>query len=192
MSKISTKATILLCARKLFIENGFAGTSTLQIAKNAEVSHALLFHHFFNKENLWQQVKQNIVKESNEQAPTLPDTSLPLVEFLKKLVYNSIKFYRNNPDIVRMLNWQRLESSTGQMGSLEISAESKTWIAAFKHYQKLGAITSTIKAKFLVLFILSLTSSATLDQNIFLNDKKEFNAYIEFCLDSIKKIFIQI
>lgn len=43
---------ILQVALKLFVEQGFRGTSTSQIAKVAEVATGTLFHHFKNKEEL--------------------------------------------------------------------------------------------------------------------------------------------
>ncbi len=43
---------ILRVALKLFVEQGFRGTSTSQIAKIAEVATGTLFHHFKSKEEL--------------------------------------------------------------------------------------------------------------------------------------------
>jgi len=43
---------ILAVALQLFVEQGFRGTSTSQIAREAEVATGTLFHHFKNKEEL--------------------------------------------------------------------------------------------------------------------------------------------
>ena len=46
------KQSILDASLKLFVENGFHGTSTAEIAKTAEVATGTLFHYFKTKEEL--------------------------------------------------------------------------------------------------------------------------------------------
>ena len=46
------KQKILDAALQLFVERGFHGTSTAEIAKNAEVATGTLFHYFKTKEEL--------------------------------------------------------------------------------------------------------------------------------------------
>jgi AcrR family transcriptional regulator len=48
----STRARLLLAARKLFSRQGFAETSTRQIAADAECNLALINHYFGSKEGL--------------------------------------------------------------------------------------------------------------------------------------------
>ena len=55
-----------------------------------------------------------------------------------------INFYRQNPDIIAMINWQRIERETITIGS---SSESKLWLSAFEHYKSSGDISSKIKAE---------------------------------------------
>ncbi len=49
---MSRKDDILECATRLFAEKGFAETSTLEIAEQANVAHGTLFYHFKNKEGI--------------------------------------------------------------------------------------------------------------------------------------------
>lgn len=49
---MDSKDKILNAALKLFIKEGFHGTSTSKIAKEAGVSNGTLFHHFKTKESL--------------------------------------------------------------------------------------------------------------------------------------------
>lgn len=51
-NKAETRIKILREAKQLFIDNGFLGTTTLQIAKACEIAHGTLFVHFRNKEEL--------------------------------------------------------------------------------------------------------------------------------------------
>ena len=61
------KQKILNAALKLFVERGFHGTSTAEIAKTAEVATGTLFHYFNTKEdlinNLYLFIKENMLSE---------------------------------------------------------------------------------------------------------------------------------
>jgi AcrR family transcriptional regulator len=49
---MTKKELLMLTARRLFSENGFYGTATARIAKEAGVSNGILFHYFPSKEFL--------------------------------------------------------------------------------------------------------------------------------------------
>ena len=73
----TTRDQLLSIATEMFAENGFAGTSLRSIAKQAEVSPALLVHHFGTKDAL---VKEAISKTlgdwvADEKAAMLDDES---------------------------------------------------------------------------------------------------------------------
>ena len=62
------KQSILDASLKLFVENGFHGTSTAEIAKTAEVATGTLFHYFKTKEELINRLylltKENMLNEA--------------------------------------------------------------------------------------------------------------------------------
>ncbi len=186
MEKFSKKERILIAARSLFTERGFAGTSIGSIAKQAAVTNSLIFHHFTNKENLWKQVKQGICKDTKKAANVLPDKNLPFNKFLEELIKRSINFYRDNPDIIRMISWQRLEYNSENQIGISLSEESQTWIDCFKHYQEKGEINSNLKPEYIITMILSITCSFVLDKNTFLADKQDKREYIRFCTKTLK------
>ncbi len=186
-SKDNTAKKILKAARTLFVKNGFAGTSMAKIAKLAKVNHSLIFHHFNNKQDLWLAVKQSIVKESKNTKMVLPSLGLPLSEFLKKLLHNSIHFYRDNPDIIQMINWQRIEASNESKIGVVKSEEATAWINAFKHYQDRGDIDPELRPEFILTMILSITSSVAIDPNTFIEDQDDLHAYLHFCVERLLK-----
>ena len=56
---ISTEQLILEAAEKLFLEKGFAMTSTTEIARVAGCNQALVHYYFRTKENLFQSIFEN-------------------------------------------------------------------------------------------------------------------------------------
>lgn len=180
-----TRAKILKAARKLFVESGFAGTSIGKIAEKAKINHSLIFHHFGNKEGLWKAVKQNIVDESKKHSPILPEVDQPFSSFLKKLIIQKIEFYRSNPDIVRMISWQRLEYKSRKDIGLSLSSEAKLWLNALQHYQNKGDINPQFKLEFALTLILAIISSAAMDPNIFIKKDDDLDAYIQFVIERL-------
>ena len=180
-----TSAKILKAARALFVERGFSGTSMGQIAIKAGVNHSLLFHHFKNKQNLWQEVKQAIFEEGRSAYEHLPSLDQSLESFLKELIARSILFYRNNPDIVRMINWQRLDSSKEQATDFTLLKESQNWIDACVHFQQTGEIDKNFKPEFIVTLVFSIVSSIAMDPNTFIQEPERNKLYIEFCAEGL-------
>ncbi len=185
MSQHPTKEKILTSARQLFIENGFSGTSVSKIAANAKVNHSLIFHHFENKEKLWCAVKESIVKDVNNQSKMLPSQDLPFKVFLVELIENSINFYQKNPDIIRMINWQRLEYASDNRIGINLSNETQSWLEAFKYYQDKKEINSSLQIEFIITLILAVVSSAILDQNTFIETQEDLKAYTNFCVERL-------
>lgn len=183
--ELSAKEKILRAARALFSEHGYAGTAVGRIAKEAGVNHSLVFHHFQNKQNLWSCVKDSIVQDNNRISKVLPSSDLPYQEFLRKLFYQSIAFYREHPDIVRMLNWQRLEYQKPKTIKAVNTDEIKAWTKAFTHYQQNGDIRPEIKIEFLITLVLSVVSTAAMDPIVFIENEADFNAYIEYCIKQL-------
>lgn len=187
MSMETTKSKILAAARSLFVENGFAGTSMGNIAKLAAVNHSLIFHHFKNKEQLWLSVKQDIVNEATRQIATLPDHDIPFDEFLREVFRRNLRFYQDSPDIVRMINWQRLEKDSAQAIGVTNSGDMTNWIQAFRYYQSRGDIQSSLKPEWIVTLILSIISSAALDPNVFIAGD-QMDGYMAFCMEAVLKV----
>ncbi|MBS0286264.1 MAG: TetR/AcrR family transcriptional regulator [Proteobacteria bacterium] len=184
-----TKVKILNAAKELFIEHGFAGTSIGKIAKLAQVNHSLVFHHFTNKEKLWIEVKLDIAQKAKTSEQIVPSTDLTYDKFLITLIENCFDFYKNSPDLVRLLNWQRLESSDNPGIGVAQSDRMQPWVDAIKHYQETGDINKKLKPEFIISFMLAVVSSAALDPNIYIHQQPDIDAYIQFCKRSFSNGF---
>ncbi len=63
-----TRATILTAAEELFAESGLAGARTDAIAIAAGVNKALLYYYFKSKDQLYEAVMENYLREFNHAA----------------------------------------------------------------------------------------------------------------------------
>lgn len=158
-----------------------------KIAAEAGVNHSLLFHHFKNKQGLWIAAKVSFYEETNARSPVLPSLELPLADFLHDLISNMINVYHANPDLVRMINWQRCHSADDVKLGLGVSSVSQAWMDAFRHYQQKNEINPEYKAEFVLSFVVALISSTALDQNVFIEKEKDLQNYIDFLVMTITK-----
>jgi AcrR family transcriptional regulator len=84
---------LIISARELFAANGYAGTSTRQIAQHAGVHESLFYRHFRTKANLFDAAVVEPIREfvtryvdewANHKKPTVP-AELPSAEFIAGL-----------------------------------------------------------------------------------------------------------
>ena len=181
-----TKKRILNAAQQLFVKHGYSGVKVEAVAKIANINHSLIYHHFDSKQELWLAVKQHIVSNSKFSISSLPIEDLSFPEFIDLLLRQTIKFYKKNPHIISLINWQRIDKSNANIGITK-SEESKKWLAAIKTYQLSGAIKLKSDPEFIMTLILGITSSAVMDKSVFLKSKQKFEQYIDFCVQALQR-----
>lgn len=64
--RAQTRTAVLQSALELFAQNGYAHTTTRQIAKNAGISTGLMYHYFSSKEMLLRAVLEHCIETLNE------------------------------------------------------------------------------------------------------------------------------
>ena len=183
---VETRDKILQSAKKLFVKHGFSGVKVEAVAKYADINHSLIYHHFKSKQALWLAVKQHIVDHSNLSIDEIQTDDLTGTEFIDRLVRRCIAFYHQNPHMVSLINWQRMDKSSKNLG-VRNSTEAKKLIAAINRYQKSGDIKIKAKPEYILTMILGMTTSAVMDKNIFIKKRKDFEAYIDFCVTTLQK-----
>ncbi|MBS4022884.1 MAG: TetR/AcrR family transcriptional regulator [Dethiobacter sp.] len=100
MKKPETQQTILAAAKKLFITNGYKGTTTIQIAREAGISEMTLFRHFPSKEDIFLGVIHPLVSfmdcldihEHSDMRKTVRD-----------LLENRLRFLLEERELVRLV-----------------------------------------------------------------------------------------
>lgn len=181
---ISTKDRILLIAKKIFLEKGFEGASIGAIAKEAGINKSLIYHHFQDKSDLWKAVKVSLVTQEPSSL-NLPDLKgLNLREFLQKIVTWRFYLYRNCPDLLRFICWQRLEADSTLSGISDNRYYDLT--AYLNAYQQKGEIRCDIDIKFANYFICSTAVNLLLDKYDIKNDEESYiNTLVELIFKAL-------
>lgn len=105
-----TRARILRTAIKLFGRKGYDGTAVDEIVSAAKVNKRMVYHYFGNKEGLYLAVLQEIYGHLEDLELKVMDDHQDPKETLRYLLSAFFDYLRNNPDFVRLLLWENLNS----------------------------------------------------------------------------------
>lgn len=152
-----TRYNIIKAAQKLFVKKGFAATSISEIAHRAKINQSLIYHHFKDKKELWIKAKNQIICEHWELHPvkTLDELSQQsLSVFIENIVKQRFLLYLKNPDIVRIISWQRLEPNYGELYYCNSPyASLEGWCKAIQTLQDRGEIRKELSPGWIVIFM---------------------------------------
>ena len=95
----SAEVKILEAARHIFVEKGFNGCSSREIAKEAGMNVALVNYYFKSKENLFQLVVSSIMKEFAHSIFEVFKTDLSLEQKTRILIENEFDLLSRHPEI---------------------------------------------------------------------------------------------
>jgi len=98
--KTSSKEQLILeVAENLFIEKGYTGTKTTEIASDAGVNHALLHYYFRTKENLFSKIFEQKAIQLLGSFEINVDENSSFFEKLKEGIEAHFEFIRKNPKL---------------------------------------------------------------------------------------------
>jgi AcrR family transcriptional regulator len=95
---LKRKQLIINAATHLFAEQGFDGTSTLQIAEKAGVTEPLIYYHFKGKEDLFSHILENSFKEYFSGLNSLKREPGTQFERIEGLIDFHFRFVEEMPD----------------------------------------------------------------------------------------------
>ncbi len=127
----STEQTILDAAETLFLEKGFAMTSTVEIAKLAGCNQALVHYYFRSKEKLFEQIFEKKAELILFSVTKDDDPNLPFQERLRKMIESHFDFIKDNPKLPFMFfnematNPKRLKVMVEKMSRIPSSILAK-------------------------------------------------------------------
>jgi AcrR family transcriptional regulator len=131
------------------------------IAKEAAVNQSLLYHHFASKLDLWRAVKVNLLKKFNPKYmnPACIDT---LDNLINDYVDSRFDFYFKNPDILRLLSWQRLDQDPQSLATNMVASEEPLY-STLQSFQKKEALDINVDLQLLINMMANMTIAPLLD-----------------------------
>jgi AcrR family transcriptional regulator len=121
MRSVDAADSIILAALRVFGERGIGATSLREVARAAEVSPALIVHHFGGKEGLVAAVDEAALLEfgaayAAEEAPTGR-------ELLHQRAAETARVMRERPDVCTYLGRALVEATPGSSGLFQVMLE---------------------------------------------------------------------
>lgn len=98
MQKNNMEEQILLVAKELFMQNGYEGVSTTQVAKAAGCNQALVHYYYRTKQNLFKIICQQEIQKMLKILADIPQEDISFEDFIEKIIEAQIGFLKNNPD----------------------------------------------------------------------------------------------
>ena len=95
---LSKKQNIIQAATRLFAEQGFEGTTTLQIANEAGVTEPLIYYHFKGKDELFSHILETSFKEYFSRLEALEKDTGTQFERIEALLDFHFRFVEDMPD----------------------------------------------------------------------------------------------
>jgi len=146
----ATRARLLAAARREFAAFGIAGARVDRIAAEAGSNKAQIYHYFGSKDQLFDAVFDAVVEELGREIPIDADD---LPGYAARLA----QAYQRDPDVLRLLTWQRLERGTEAPSVLAVEHRD-TKIAKIAQAQADGRLSDRYPADVLLLAVLHIAA----------------------------------
>ena len=101
---MNKKQKILKTAARLFANQGFDGTTTIQIAREAGVTEPLIFYHFKGKDELFSRIFEGIFAEYFARLDALEQNPAAPFARLQKLIDLEFDIVKEFPDEVYIIS----------------------------------------------------------------------------------------
>jgi AcrR family transcriptional regulator len=123
LSDTELKERILYTAVFLFCRNGFHGTSMRDIAKDAQCSLPMMYYHYKNKNDLYEEIAVKLFFQMIERNYSTLDLSLPPLEFYLQVA----RMWRSLSELDRCIYKISLRLYFGFEGSAELREKIVAW-----------------------------------------------------------------
>ena len=133
------KKKTIEAAIKLFAKQGYHGTSTLQIAKEAGVSQATVFKYFKTKEDLLHSIIVPVIPKLFLNFLKRTQNTNSLEELISYVVEDRMVFLKENKDTIKIVYSEILTNEnfkTQLIDSIKITFEKINFKAILKKYRE--------------------------------------------------------
>lgn len=113
-----TRKAILEAAHALFLSQGYHGTSMRQIAQRASLTIGAIYHHFADKEAIFQAVlrERHPYHIILQRLQTLPAQNLE--EFIRQAAYQFVEVLRQEPTFLNLMLIEIVEFNSAHLPML--------------------------------------------------------------------------
>jgi TetR/AcrR family transcriptional regulator len=108
----STEGHIRATARRVFIEKGYAATTTRDIAKASETNVALINYYFRSKEKLFESIFQDVALSFFSGMFETFNKDIPIRAKFEAIIDNDVDFMLQNPEIPVFVMTQLTQDSS--------------------------------------------------------------------------------
>jgi AcrR family transcriptional regulator len=148
---VDARDRIVEGALTVFARHGFDGATTREIAREAEVSVALIHHHFKDKESLWKLVGGRISEEFIESLAAASDPALAgTADGLRQMVAAYMAYWRQHPRALRFQLWRVLGAPKEERKSRSEHL-NRMFVPLFEEAQRAGCIRQDVPAGLLMI-----------------------------------------
>ena len=115
-----TRRRILLAAAEEFANGGLFGARVDQIARRAETNERMLYYYFGSKEQLFTAVLEHALAALVDAERTLELDGVAPIEAMTRLAHFVWDYYRDHPELLRLINNENLHEARYIKGSNRI------------------------------------------------------------------------
>lgn len=198
MQKNNMEQQILLVAKDLFVQHGYDGVSTTQLAKAAGCNQALVHYYYRTKQNLFKIIYQQEMNKMLQAIANIPQEDISFDEFIAKIVDMQMEFMKQNNNAPFFLIGELRKNSEAveimQESILNFRQEILNKIRTFIQMKQEKGELKEVVVEDLLIDILSLNVISFVGQSFFaqiLNmDSTEQELFITRRKEHIKKLII--
>ncbi|CAG2283675.1 MULTISPECIES: TetR family transcriptional regulator [Burkholderia] len=106
-----TRRRILMAAAEEFANGGLFGARVDQIARRAETNERMLYYYFGSKEQLFTAVLEHAFSALTEAERVLDLDGVAPVEAVTRLAHFVWDYYRDHPELLRLINNENLHEA---------------------------------------------------------------------------------
>ena len=106
-----TRRRILMAAAEEFASGGLFGARVDQIARRAETNERMLYYYFGSKEQLFTAVLEHAFSALTEAERVLELDGVAPVEAVTRLAHFVWDYYRDHPELLRLINNENLHEA---------------------------------------------------------------------------------
>jgi AcrR family transcriptional regulator len=145
----ASRQRLLTAAATEFVAHGVAGARVDRIAAAAGANKRLIYDYFDDKDGLFDAVLDRFTEDAVGAVPIDGDD---LPAYAARL----FDYHSDNPDLLRLVTWARLESRTTPSAQEQRRASYRRRVAAIEDAQRKGAVTTALTGSQLLDMIESL------------------------------------